>query len=236
MAEALTQRHHEALLAQEQLRALSHRIEAAREEEGTRISRELHDQLGQELTALKLDLARVKRLLQQTCPSSAAGTVGASLDQIGQQIDGCVDSVRRMAAELRPSVLDRLGLGPGLEWLAKSFEQRTNVPCACEGCDGPFTLSSAAATALFRVTQEALTNVARHARATAVHITLDPAGSDLVLTIQDDGVGLTAESEGASLGLLGMKERVHLVGGELTLQSAPGAGTRVQARVPQGVS
>ena len=232
MADALIQRHQEALDARDQLRALSHRLQAAREEEGARISRELHDQLGQELTALKLELLRIRRQLQQACPATAEGPVGEALGQMGAHLDACVDSVRRIASELRPSVLDRLGLGPALEWLAREFEHRTEVPCLWEGLEPTPDLAPGTATALFRVTQEALTNAARHAQAHLVQIGLSAEGGDLILTIQDDGVGFPVSEGRESLGLLGMRERVRLVGGDLAVESGP-SGTRIVARVPR---
>ncbi len=232
MADALIQRHQEALDARDQLRALSHRLQAAREEEGARISRELHDQLGQELTALKLDLSRIRRQLGQACPPTAEGPVGEALGQMAAHLDECVESVRRIASELRPNVLDRLGLGPALEWLAREFERRTEVPCLWEGADPTSDLEPGTATALFRVTQEALTNAARHARAHLVQIGLGTEGGDLVLTIQDDGVGFPVQDGKESLGLLGMRERIRLVGGDLAVESGP-RGTRVVARVPR---
>lgn len=233
MADALAQRHQQTLDAQEQLRALSNRIQSAREEEGTRIARELHDQLGQELTALKLDLARVRRQLVPTAAGADGGSVGASMDQMTVQIDHCIDSIRRIASELRPSVLDRLGLGAALERLSRDFEQRTAVPCSTEGCEASYEISPEVATTLFRVAQEAFTNIARHAKAQAVHLSLAEEGSDLVLTIQDDGVGLPAQAGAGTLGLLGMHERVRLVGGQLAVQNAHRQGTQVVARVPR---
>ena len=230
MAGALALRHQEALETQERLRALSQRVVAAREEESVRISRELHDQLGQELTALKLDLSRTRRQLQTACPTAAVGEVGAALNQMGIQLDGCVDSIRRISAELRPSVLDRLGLGSALEWLAREFERRTGLECPFDGPDLVDAPPSEVATALFRITQEALTNVARHSGARAAHVILVEEGPDLVLTIEDDGRGFDVGRNGTSLGLLGMKERARLVGGTLEVASTEG-GTRVVAKV-----
>lgn len=231
MADALEQRDWESSDAQDKLRALSRRVEATREEEGARISRELHDQLGQELTALKLELAQVKRKLQVSCPSSASGEVGLALDQVGAQIDGCVESVRRISAELRPSVLDRLGLGPALEWLTREFERRTGLPASYEGSDSG-ALDPSVATTLFRITQEALTNIARHAGASSVQVEFSRDGEQLVLAVHDDGTGFDAEAERASLGILGMRERARLAGGTLAIESGP-AGTHILARVPR---
>lgn len=232
MADALERRQQEASAAEERMRALTRRLHAAREEEGERISRELHDQLGQELTALKLDLAQAKRQLQAACPPAAAGEVGLALDQIKTQVDGCVDSVRRISSELRPSVLDRLGLGPALEWLTREFERRTGLTCAFSGAEVQGGIGPDAATALFRITQEALTNVARHAGANAVRVDLSVADGEAVLEIQDDGRGFDVQAGQPSLGLLGMRERARMVGGRLELASSPGAGTHVRALVP----
>lgn len=233
MAETLEQRQEESMETQERLRALSHRVVTAREEEGERISRELHDQLGQELTSLKLALSQVRKNLRLACPATAEGEVGVELAQMGHQLDGCVDSVRRISAELRPSVLDRLGLGPALEGLTREFERRTGLTCTFEGEEVEETLPSPLTTALFRITQEALTNVARHAGARTVQVSLRTEGADLILAIQDDGHGFDPAAVGTSLGLLGMGERAHLVGGNLDLHSTPG-GTQVTARVPKG--
>ncbi len=232
MADTLERKHQEAQEAEAGMRALSGRLHAIREEEGERISRELHDQLGQELTALKLELAQVKRKLQVACPPTAAGEVGEALDLIGVQIDACVESVRRISSELRPSVLDRLGLGPALEWLAREFERRTGLTCALSATEPTVGLPAATATALFRITQEALTNVARHAGGHAIRVDLGVEDGMITLEIQDDGRGFETRKQSLSLGLLGMRERARMVGGTLDIASGPGAGTIVKARVP----
>lgn len=231
MAEALEQRDREATWARDQLRALSHRLQAAREEEGARIARELHDQLGQDLTALKLDLGRLKRSRQGA--AGGAGELDAWLDQMGDQIDACVESVRRISSELHPSVLDRLGLGAALEWLTRGFERASGLPCRFEASGDPGSLEAPLAAALFRITQEALTNVARHAGATGVAVRLEGGTEALTVRIQDDGQGFDPATAGPSLGLLGMRERARLVGGRLTVSTAPGRGTTLEARVPR---
>ena len=234
MAETLARRHGEAQEAQAQLRALSRRLQAAREEEGARISRELHDQLGQDLTALKLAVGALRLRAPETGPRT--GELGRWCDEAGTQIDAAIDSVRRIAGELRPSVLDRLGLLPALEWLAGEFQRRSGVAC-CVRAEGPEgTLSAEQATAFFRITQEALTNVARHAGAKAVEIALRVGEDQAELCIRDDGRGFGNAIPGGHLGILGMEERIGLLGGRLRLGRAPQGGAELCATLPLGAS
>ncbi|MBI3131376.1 MAG: HAMP domain-containing protein [Acidobacteria bacterium] len=231
MAEALEARHREATLAHDQLRALSHRLQAAREEEGARIARELHDQLGQELTALKLELGRMRRL--RLVGSSGTAELDLGLEQMGAQIDACVDSIRKISSELHPSVLDRLGLAPALEWLIREFERRSGLPCDFTAEGDLRELEPQVATALFRITQEALTNILRHAEARKAEVDIREEGGQLFLCIRDDGRGFHSGEAGASLGLLGMGERARLLGGCVDVISRPGEGTSILARVPR---
>lgn len=226
MAETLARRHGEAQEAQAQLRALSRRLQAAREEEGARISRELHDQLGQDLTALKLAVGALRLRAEDLAPWC---------DEASTQIDAAIDAVRRIAGELRPSVLDRLGLLPALEWLAGEFQRRSGVTCRvrAEGPEGD--LSAEQATAFFRITQEALTNVARHAQAKAVEIALRVDGVQAELCIRDDGRGFGDAVPGGHLGILGMEERIGLLGGHLHLGRAPQGGAELCAVLPRGI-
>lgn len=233
MAETLARRHGEAQEAQAQLRALSHRLQAAREEEGARISRELHDQLGQDLTALKLAVGALRLKAPESGPR--AGDLDRWCDEAGAQIDAAIDAVRRIAGELRPSVLDRLGLLPALEWLAQEFQRRSGVACRvrAEGLEG--ALSAEQATAFFRITQEALTNVARHAQAKAVEIALRVGEDQAELCIRDDGRGFGDAIPGGHLGILGMEERIGLLGGYLRLGRAPQGGAELCAVLPRGI-
>jgi len=233
MADALALRHEEVTIAGERMRALSHALQAAREEEGTRIARELHDQLGQELTILKMDLASAKRKVHELGPP--AEEVEKSLEQARTRIDASVDSIRRISSELRPSVLDRLGLAAGLEWLLREFERRTSLSCTLEACDVDDAIDAEVSTALFRITQEALTNVARHARAKSVVVELEDDGETLILRVKDDGRGMNVDKNDrrVALGLLGMQERASLLGGRLEVTSTAGDGTMVTARVPK---
>jgi signal transduction histidine kinase len=235
MAETLAHKHDEAQEAQAQLRALSRRLQAAREEEGARISRELHDQLGQDLTALKLAVGALRLKAQAPEAGPQARDLSRWCDEAGAQIDAAIDSVRRIAGELRPSVLDRLGLLPALEWLAGEFQRRSGVACRvrAEGLEG--ALSPEQATAFFRITQEALTNVARHAGAEAVEITLTVDEAQAELCIRDDGRGFGEAGPGGHLGILGMEERIGLLGGRLQLGRAPQGGAELCAILPRGI-
>ncbi|GLH72749.1 hypothetical protein GETHLI_12510 [Geothrix limicola] len=234
MAEALADRQREALEAQAQLRALSHRVQAAREEEGARIARELHDQLGQELTSFKLSLAYLRTRAHARCPGSWADELAQWCEETSRQIEASIESIRRIASELRPSVLDRLGLLPALEWLATDFQQRSGVPCTvvAQGLEG--AIDPACATALFRVTQEALTNVARHAGAGRVEISLLGEEAKIELCVQDDGCGFgPADPQGRHLGLLGMEERVMMLGGSFRRGASPLGGAEICAVLPR---
>jgi two-component system sensor histidine kinase UhpB len=210
---------------EEQLRALSMRIEAVREEERTTIAREIHDELGQALTALKLDLAALGR--EDARLTARAKTLAAATDVI-------LDQVRRISSELRPGVLDHLGLGAAIEWQAQEFERRTSTPCRLVA-RGDASLDPRTSTAVFRIFQEALTNVARHADAKEVEIVLQTNDELVSLEVRDDGRGITPEEIASrrSLGLLGMRERVQALGGELTIAGEAGVGTTLSLRVPR---
>lgn len=209
-----------------QLRELAVALQNAREDEGKRIARELHDQLGQALTALQLDLGWIDRKL----PPEAA-ELHQRLAGSRALIDENVQLVRRLSTELRPSLLDDLGLPAAMQWFCRDFEQRAAIACTVHVPEGDTALPDPVCTALFRVLQEALTNVARHARARQVEVRLELAPEGAVLSVRDDGVGRAAGAA-PGLGLLGMQERIRAVGGRLEFESAPGAGTTVRARVP----
>jgi PAS domain S-box-containing protein len=211
-----------------ELRALAGRLLLVREEERTRIAREIHDELGQALTGLKLDLAWLKQRVDD------GGELSEWVQSIVQRIDGTIDSVRRIATDLRPSILDHLGLVAAIEWQAQEFERRTGVTTAVRVSQPEIAVDDVLATALFRMLQETLTNVARHAGASRVEIDLTVGKMDLALEVRDDGRGITpAEiAGGRSLGLVGLRERAIACGGMLAIQGTPGRGTRVTVRVP----
>ena len=218
----------------EQLRALTASLSSAREEEGVRIAREIHDELGSALTSLRWDLEEMDKTLAEGSDPARLPALRAKIGAMTKLIDTTVNSVRRISSELRPSVLDDLGLAAAIEWHAEQFEARTGIVCRCDCPPEEVELTREQSTAIFRIFQEALTNVLRHARATRVHITLERDEGDIVLSVRDDGRGITeGEKRGRqTLGLLGMRERAHLVGGEVNVAGVEGAGTTVVVRVP----
>ncbi len=213
--------------AQNQLRRLSASIMAGQEKERAAIARELHDELGQVLTALRMDAVWISRRLQAADPTAARRA-----QDMCRLIDKNIEDVRGMAIRLRPGVLDDLGLVDALEWFTADYEKRTDITCVFEHSPIP-ALDEAVATAAYRIAQEALTNVARHARATRAEVELVGQDRQLRLTVSDDGAGFDPGrlSESDGLGVAGMKERANLVGGELDVRSAPGKGTRVRFQV-----
>ncbi len=227
-ADALEQQALDLERSRTDLRALTAHVNEVREEESTRISREVHDVLGQALTAIRLGVGWLGRRLEGD--DEAARRVGDTREII----DETIRHVRQISADLRPGVLDDFGLVSALEWQAAQFETRAGVPCRFAARGPERDLPADTATGVFRIAQEALTNVARHARATAVTVDVETAETHLLLTVQDDGVGLEATADGRyrSLGLLGMRERARLLGGTLTVGGAPGVGTRVELVLP----
>ena len=231
----ITDRHRaaeEIARSREQLRALAARLETIREEERTRIARELHDELGQALTGLKLDLAWMERRLNRHAHSELVDRAANLLTRL----DDVMVSVRRIITELRPSVLDQLGLAEAIEWQAQDFAARTGLELDLDiRCDGP-SPPSGVASAVFRMLPEALTNVAKHARATRVRVALAIESTRLSLDVTDNGRGITAdELRGArSLGLLGLRERAIAWGGHVTIAGGAGSGTMVSLLIPLG--
>ncbi|MEM5341377.1 PAS domain-containing sensor histidine kinase [Paraburkholderia azotifigens] len=213
--------------------ATSASVQQARENEQKRIARELHDDLGQQITALKMALALHETELLQHVRKEGLGLL-QSVQEIGGQIDAMAASVRRIAADLRPPVLDDLGLEAALEWMTDGFMHRYGIAARCQVPDGELRLSDIAAISLYRVAQEALTNVARHAQANAVLVALSTDGQYCRLQVKDDGVGLPEDcsSRRDAFGLVGMRERILQLGGVLLIDSKPGTGVTVAAQVP----
>jgi PAS domain S-box-containing protein len=216
--------------SRQQLQRLADGLLIAREEERTTIAREIHDVLGQILTALKMDTAWIGRRAPEMLPA-----IRAKLASMGTLIDEAVVTVRRIATDLRPGILDDLGLTAALEWQSQQFEQRTGIACGLRASVGLAVIDPLVSTAMFRIFQEALTNVARHSRASHVVATLEHRGTDLVLEVRDDGIGITDNDASAtrSIGLVGMRERAQLVGGTFRISGAAGGGTTVRVEVPQ---
>ncbi|MBZ0274412.1 HAMP domain-containing protein [bacterium] len=232
MADALATRQKEAHEAQGRLRALSHRLQAARDEEASRIARELHDELGQILTGLKMELSTVCRVCSRR-PDSLAGD--EAIVKMGEQINRAIDSVRRISSELRPPVLDRLGLAAAVDWLVRDREANSGLAIILNVGNVSEPIDGLVSTTVFRIVQEALTNVIRHADATEVSVDLMGNEATLALTIHDNGKGIEpADAEGPqSLGILGMRERVHLLGGSFAVRGRPGEGTTIEVEVPR---
>ena len=221
---------------EEQLRDLSAHVESALEAERTRIAREIHDDLGQSLTALKMDIAWILRRLRETPPASGA-PLQDKLEQMSAFTDEVIQRVRQISAELRPGVLDDLGLVAAIEWQAHAFEERTGTPCLVRADDGGGSVGREVATAAYRIVQEALTNVVRHAQAQMVRIDIAMGASELEVRVQDDGIGITKEAAGnpKSLGLLGIRERAHRLGGKVSVEPAEPRGTVVRFTLPLGL-
>ena len=213
----------------EQLRALTANLQYVREEERTRISRKVHDELGQALTGLKLDISWLAKNLPKDCRSLLQ-----KARTMSDQIDETIQVVRKISTELRPGILDDLGLIAAIEWQANEFQLRTGIKCRATTTVDDTMWDQEFSTAFFRIFQETLTNIIRHAGATSVEVRLTEEPLHLVLRIKDNGRGITQEEVvgGKSLGLMGMRERAALLKGEVTFLGEPGIGTEVTVRIP----
>jgi signal transduction histidine kinase len=215
----------------EQLRSLTTRLQTVREEERGRIAREIHDELGQVLTGLKMDLSWLAgRLLKNQKP------LLKKTKSMSELVDATIQTVRKISSELRPGILDDLGLSAAIEWQAQEFENRTGIKCRFISSREDFRLDKERSTAVFRLFQETLTNVARHAEATRVDIELEERAGHLILKVHDNGKGITRRqiSHSKSLGLLGMRERALLFEGEVEIKGIRGKGTTVTVQIPTG--
>jgi PAS domain S-box-containing protein len=211
-----------------QLRALSASLQNVREQERKRISAELHDELGQQLTGLKLDLVWLAGRAKEGRPATAD-----QIDAMRQLLDTAISSVRRIAADLRPLILGDLGFGEAVTWHTAEFAKRSGLAITMDLPGAQHVTDDARATALFRIVQESLTNIARHAGASEVQIRLALEGEQLVLSVRDDGSGI-AESQGrhSGIGLVSMRERATALGGHLRIASIPGRGTTIEVALP----
>ncbi|SDT97375.1 Histidine kinase-, DNA gyrase B-, and HSP90-like ATPase [Verrucomicrobium sp. GAS474] len=221
-------------LQQQKLRHLSRQILSAQEEERKKISRELHDVIAQTLAGITIRLAALKKEAKLKTRS-----LDLNIARTQRLVEKSVNLVQQFARELRPAVLDDLGLIPALHSFMKAFTARTGVHTRLTASAGIERLDTTRRTALFRIAQEALTNVARHARASRVEITLRELPNSVSMTVQDDGISFQTKETGPSrgrkrLGLLGMRERVEMVGGSFDVESSPGKGTTLTAHIPLG--
>jgi len=220
--------------SREQLRALAAYLQSVREEERTRIAREVHDELGQALTGLKMDIAWMEKKIIEASHKEDVGQFEEKLRELPGRVDAIIGAVRRIATDLRPPVLDDLGLVAAIEWQMQEFERRTGIKCEFHCKARYLELDSERATAVFRIFQETLTNIVRHADATNVTIQLEEFGGRLNLEVRDNGRGLTGGevSNTRSLGLLGMRERATMLDGEVNIIGRRGKGTTVGVRIP----
>ena len=220
--------------SRDQLRALTTRLHSAREEEGTRIAREVHDELGQAMTSLKLDLSWMARRLSIPETADSRGQLLERIQGTMRELEVTIQTVRAIATALRPSVLDELGLASALDWQTRDFEKRTGIRCKWSMPQVPIPIGPDQATAIFRIYQEILTNVARHAQASHTRIHLRISADWLVLEVCDNGRGISESSlaNRNSLGLLGMRERAAQWGGDISILGAEGMGTTVRVRLP----
>jgi signal transduction histidine kinase len=214
-----------------ELRALAARLQNVREEERTRLAREIHDELSGSLTALKLDLSLLPDRVAQD-----HNLFLEKLSSMSQLIDRTLDQVHTIVAELRPVALDKLGLVAAMEWQAREFRERSGIACETHLPSKEITLDSDRATAIFRILQEALTNVARHADASKVVVDLKREAENLILVVRDNGKGIgeAAINSPNSLGLLGIRERAVAFGGTIELTALPERGTCMTMRIPTG--
>lgn len=215
----------------EQLHKLAAHLQSIREEERTEIARDIHDELSQTLTGLKFDLSWLHNKILR---AEDGASLIEKINSMSLILDNTIQWARRISMTLRPSVLDDLGLVAALEWQANEFQTRTGIACIFISFSESVFLDREKSTALFRICQESLTNVARHSDATAVTINLKEDGVNLILEVIDNGKGITETqiTDTKSLGLLGMKERALILNGEFTVSGIPGKGTTVTVTIP----
>lgn len=217
----------------DKLRALTNRLHELREDERKRIALEIHDELGQVMTGIKMDVRMLLRKVEQNESEMPTAYVTGKLEEMSTHIDTTIRSIRRIATELRPAVLDDFGLIAAIEWQVREFERKTEIKCSLVVTGDDFEFDNETSTAIFRIVQEALTNVTRHANAKNVDIVIDVTDDGFRMKIADDGQGFdTDDSQNTrSLGILGMQERSLLVGGELWITSDPESGTVVEVAI-----
>ncbi len=224
----------EIIVSREELRELAEQQRLIRETEQKRIAREIHDELGQALTGLKLRIHLLKGRAGAKDIDQPDPALDGQLEEFAKEIDVTIGTVRRIATELRPSVLDDFGLVAAIEWQTNDFAERSGIDCMFRSNVDEIDIDPDASTGVFRILQEALTNILRHADATQVRVNFARHNDEIELTIEDNGRGIApkASKQHRSLGLLGMKERTRLLGGEITFSTPKGGGTLVKLRVP----
>jgi PAS domain S-box-containing protein len=218
--------------SRERLRNLSQRLQSLLEEERTRISREIHDELGQALTAMKLDLSLIRRSLV----SDGLAEQSEKVHEIERTVTRIIRTVRKISTEMRPGILDELGVAAAIEWMAKDFQNRTGIGCKVTIQAMDRISDTVRATTIFRIVQEALTNIMRHAAASQVNVSLEKKDDSLIVEVRDNGIGIMEGRiiDSKSLGLIGIRERVLLLGGKAEISGKPGEGTLVKVILPIG--
>jgi PAS domain S-box-containing protein len=217
-----------------QLRGLAARLQRVREEEAIRIARELHDQLGRCLTTIKMDITLIERAVSAQMTTQSNRFIQEKIPLMLEAIDETVQIVRKISTDLRPGILDDLGLAAAIEWQAKDFQRRSGILCILDITEEDLDVGGEQATAVFRIFQEIVTNIARHSKAEKVWIHLHQQEGMVVLEVEDNGVGISPEalSQSGALGRLGMRERAAMFGGEIEIGGIPGKGTTVIVRMP----
>jgi PAS domain S-box-containing protein len=220
--------------SRERLRALSAHLQFVREQERIKIAREVHDDLGQVLSALRMELSLLNQNLLQSADTAQGQQIMQELGTMSKLVDDTIRSVRRIITELRPEVLDHLDLSSALEWQIQEFRARTGIKTTFQSTVQNSPLNQEGVTAIFRILQETITNVSRHAQASAVQVKLIDNDDSIILEVKDNGRGITEEEtkKTGSFGILGMRERVLLLGGTLTMKGIPGKGTTVRVEIP----
>ena len=221
----------------DQLRVLFERVGRAKEEEGIRIARELHDELGSALTSLKWSLFGLDKVYSANQNADGHASARLKIEEMVGLVDSTINAVRRISSELRPGILDDLGVVAAIEWQAQQFQSHSGILCEFESLADDVTLDREQGTVVFRIFQEAMTNVLRHSRATKVNVIIEEEDGELLLEVSDNGRGISEfEKRGAlSLGLLGMRERAHSIGGTIEIIGAAGRGTRLIVRLPSRI-
>lgn len=215
--------------SREQLRALSLRQQLLREDERKRIALEIHDELGQNLTGLKMEMHLLNKKVRREGEIIDTDKISHEMDDLMSLVDHTILNVRRIATELRPPILDDLGVVAAIEWQTHEFQRRTGITCVLSMNVESIDVGAESATAVFRIFQESLTNITRHAEANTINVILNKLGNKLILRIEDDGIGIQFDNidSNNSLGLLGMHERARLIGGELQIFNGDENGTVV---------
>jgi PAS domain S-box-containing protein len=216
------------------VRDLAAHLQSAREEERVNIAREIHDELGQELSALKMDISFLDRKIEKTKENPDWTAITDNLKSMKNITDQTIKTVRKISSQLRPDVLDKLGLNDAIEWLADDFTRRTGIQSKVDGAELPENIGKNIQTVLYRICQESLTNIMRYANASKALIKISLNENEISMEVIDDGKGITKEEieNGRSLGIVGMKERAYFVGGSFDICGEKGKGTITKVKIP----